>query len=364
MKATLGSIYQRKDGSWCGEVTTGRTPEGKRVRKTVYGRTPEEVEQKLLGLRNLREKGIDPTRMTVSELAATWLASKGDRGQVKGSTLDYYAKHVRLYIDPHIGSVLAAKVTGLDIDNLFATLHRAGQSDTGLAKVYVTLNAIFGWAAKKKILSSNPVLDADKPEADEPEEMTVLTQDQARALRRALEGSEVEAMVEVALETGMRQGELLGLQWSKVDLQGLTIRIDQQLKEKTGRDPFLDTPKTSAGVRTVAISERLKGILVRYRAGLLKQGLAASPWVWGRAWKKDALVHRFHKATKQAGVPELRWHDLRHTNATWLIEAGIDPKTVCERLGHSSVKVTLDLYVHRTKKTDTRAAEAVAAVFG
>lgn len=359
MRASLGTIVPRKDRpGFMGQASL--TVNGRRTRPTFYGLTPDEVEAQLLKFRNQHEARIDLTKASTSELLDRWLDTK----DLRDSSRSRYADVIRLYIAPAIGNVRAAKVTGLDIDKMLADLADRGVKPD---KAYIVTKAAFSWAFKKRILPLNPALDADRPDIDDSDsdKFTPLTPDQGKALRLSLEHDPLLPLVEVALETGMRQGELLGLRWDRVDLTACTIRIDQQLKEKTGSPPFLDGLKTETGARTLTISTRLKVVLTaqRLRAG-------SSAWVFptstGTPWLKSNLRRSWAAALARAfkaGVPKVRWHDLRHTNATWLIDAGVDVKTVASRLGNSAA-VCLKVYVHRTKKSDSRAAELVAEAMG
>ena len=196
-------------------------------------------------------------------------------------------------------------------------------------------------------------------------EFRVLDADEARRLLEAAKGDRLEALLVLALTTGMRQGELLGLQWEDVDLKNGTIYVRRTLLEVDGR---LTTGETKSGRnRRLDLPEIAVEALREHRKRMMAEG-HPGPWVFcdtkGGPIRKNNLIRRWFKPLlEKAGLPEIRFHDLRHTAATLLLTLGVHPKVVQERLGHSQISVTLDTYSHVLPSLQKQAASKLDAMF-
>lgn len=199
--------------------------------------------------------------------------------------------------------------------------------------------------------------------------MQVLNAEQARMLLQAIEGDPLEALYLLALTTGMRQGELLSLKWADVDLEAGHVQVRSSVRK--GKEGFVfSEPKTSASRRQVALTMSAVAALYRHRGCQLEQRMADGPlWqdndlvfpdVLGMPFNGITLLRReFLPLLKRAGLPLIRFHDLRHTAATLMLLKGVHPKIVSEMLGHASVSITLDLYSHVLPNMQREAAETM-----
>jgi integrase len=202
--------------------------------------------------------------------------------------------------------------------------------------------------------------------------MATLSPEQARALLETAEGDRLEALYVLALSTGMRQGELLGLRWRNVDLDGGSLQVRATLQRT--RDGFtFSEPKTARSCRQVTLTKQAVEALRGHRSRQVEERLQM-----GGAWEDNGLVfanevgrpieagnlirRSFHPLLERAGLPKGRFHDLRHTAATLALGKGVHPKIVAEMLGHSQIAVTLDLYSHVTPTMQRQAADALEAV--
>jgi integrase len=214
--------------------------------------------------------------------------------------------------------------------------------------------------------------EAVKPPQVRREEMQPLTPEQVKALLQAARGDRLEALYVLAVTTGLRQGELLGLKWEDVDLEAQTLRVCRTLTTAKG-GPQLTTPKTKGSRRTVrltqsavnALSIHLKRQLGEIdRAGSLwrENGLIFASEAGEPLDRRNVTTHRFKPLLKQAGLPRVRFHDLRHTCATLLLGRNVNPKIVSEMLGHASIAITLDTYSHVLPNMQSQAVKAIEDV--
>ncbi|MDP8951369.1 MAG: site-specific integrase, partial [Actinomycetota bacterium] len=248
-----GSIYQRKDGRWVGQYTV-HTANGPK-RRAVYGKDREEAARKLAGAIADRDRGLifDAGNMTVGEYLDRWL-SDSVRDTVKRRTFEGYASIVRRHLKPAIGRVKLAKLTPAHVQGLYRAKLDAGLSPTTVQHVHTTLHKALRQAVKWGLIPRNVCEAVSVPRRDSPE-MRPLTPQQARVLLVAARGDRLEALYVLAVTTGMRQGELLGLRWRDVDLDRAVVRISQTLVTGNGKQTF-EKPKTAKSRRSVALTRR------------------------------------------------------------------------------------------------------------
>lgn len=216
------------------------------------------------------------------------------------------------------------------------------------------------------MIPRNPA-DAVDPPRPQHTEMRALGADQAKSLLDDLAGTRVALPALLAISTGLRRGELLALRWSDVDLDRGTLTVRRSL-EQTREGLRFKEPKTAKSRRTIALAPTTVQSLRAHRLIQAKQrlqlGTAAEetdlvcPDALGAAWKPDSFTSEFRAASRRAGH-QIRFHDLRHTHATMLLQQGVHPKIVSERLGHSSIGITLDTYSHVLPNMQETAAEAI-----
>ncbi len=367
-----GSIYQRADGSWCAMIDLGIIS-GKRKRKFVYGKTRKEVAEKLKQLLVQQQQGlnIDPERLTVGDFLDRWL-EQVIKPHRRPRTYSSYADTIRLHLTPRLGHHQLAKLTAIHVQGMINDLAAAsGARTTQYARG--VLQQALNRAVKWDLVTRNVVLATDRPRST-PRAITPLTEAQAHQLLAAVAGHRLEALYRIALSLGLRRGEVLGLRWVDIDLTQQTLRVSgtiQRVQGKLERSP----PKTKAGARALLLPPVLVQLLTdhRRRQDVERQDL-------GEGWQEHDLVfpsdrgtpleprnlHRHFKiALKRAGLPETtRFHDLRHSCATFLIAQGIHPRVVMEILGHSQISLTMNTYGHVLPETQREATTKVADMFG
>ncbi len=302
---------------------------------------------------------VAPTRITLREFAIDkWLPAM--KSTVRPSTALSYEGHVRAHIVPELGALKMEKVTAPRIQALYSKLleepraeEKEPLSPTTVRHIAMTLHRLFADAVKWGMLQRNPADSADPPKTARAE-MKVWSIDQLRTFLEARAEDRLHGVWYLAAHTGMRRGEVLGLKWSDVDLEGGKLSVQRSLVG-VGYEVKVSEPKSGRG-RVIALSASDVEILKAEAAKQLdEQSAAKEAWqdtgyvftrVDGRAWHPDRVSKLFGEAVAAAKVAEIRFHDLRHSHASHLLSAAVHPKIVAERLGHSSIAITLDTYSH------------------
>lgn len=367
-----GSIYQRPDGTWCAMIELGIV-NGKRKRKYLYGDTRKEVAEKLKQLLNQQQQGvnIDPERLTVAEFLDRWL-EQVIKPHRRPRTYSSYADTVRLYLKPRVGHHQLTKLTAIHVQTMINDMAASGSTRIAQYARGVLQQAL-NRAVKWDLIPRNVVLATDRPRSTT-RTITPLSEEQAQKLLEAVAGHRLEALYRIALSLGLRRGEVLGLRWADINLDKKTLRVSGALQRVQGKLER-SLPKTKAGARTLLLPDVLVELLADHR-----RRQAEERAFWGNEWHEHDLLfpaergtpmepsnlHRHFKlALKRAGLPlTTRFHDLRHSCATFLIAQGVHPRVVMEILGHSQISLTMNTYGHVQPETQRDATSKVADLFG
>lgn len=368
-----GSIYQRQDGRWVGTLELG-WENGKRRRKPVYGQTRREVADKLRTVQQRVKEGapIPPERLTVGAFLNDWLVSV--KGTVRPRTYERYESIVRRHLTPALGKKRLARLDPEDLDRFYADKVESGLSKMTVVHIHRVLHAALRQAARRGLVVRN-VSDVVSPPRPDRKPMKTLTPEQASALIAAADGDRLRALYVLALTTGMRKGELLGLRWRDADLDGRSLRVQGSLQQIPGEGLKIVEPKTASSRRQIMLTETGVDALRRHRAEQAQERLRS-----GGTWEDHDMVfastnggpinpsnlsyRSFGPLLTKAKVPKVRFHDLRHTCATLLLGEGVHAKVVSEMLGHTEVGITLDLYSHVTPTMQKGAADALDGLLG
>ncbi len=347
-----GGITKRKDGRWMAQADLG-WQDGKRRRKAFYGRTKREVQEKLREALHRQEHGLPPVpeQETVGAFLRRWLDVRQSR--VRQRTLERYTQVVHAHLLPGLGRIRLAKLTPQDVATCLRRIEESGSAYTARGAREV-LRAALNQAVRWELVSRNVAALTDPPR-HRTRQIEPLTPEQASTLLAAVAGERLEALITVAVGLGLRQGEALGLRWQDVDLEAGVLSVRQTL-ERAGSEPRFGEPKTVRSRRTINLPGVVAAALRRHRTRQLEERLAA-----GARWRDSGLVFtntigttidksRLHKDFKAilrtAELPDIRYHDLRHTAATLLLAQGVDPRTIMETLGHSQISLTMNTYAH------------------
>lgn len=371
-----GTIKHRADGRWEGQVTLGIDPgTGKPIRKSFYGKTQKEVRQKITQATAALDVGtyLEPQRITVRQWLETWLAEY--TGDVKESTRTSYRQHINNHIIPALGAVKLAALTPDQCQKFYNRLTREkGLSSKTVKNVHGVLHQAYKQAVKNGYVRSNPTEACTLPRITKAE-IEPLDAPEIKRLLAALGDDVYSDVLRVDLFTGLREGEILGLQWSCVDFDRGTIKIEKQLtrpriKGEVYRFSTLknDKPRTiqpAPFVMQILKRQRRRQAEDRIRVGALWDDCGFPDLVFttetGKYLNYAIVLRHLKKALKAAGLPEKRFHDLRHTYAVTSLQAGDDVKTVQENLGHHSAAFTLDQYGHVTDTMRQTSAQHMEA---
>jgi integrase len=325
---------------------------------------------------------VRPTRRTIGVyLLDDWLPARRKLGSLKPSTLDSYDQLIRAYVVPNIGAMTLASLDGATLTALYGELlttgrrGRSGAAGTPLAaktvrNLHGVLHRALKDAVKWRLIASNPADAAEQPGKRTPEQQAWTAAD----LGRFVEASRADrcgALWHLLATTGMRRGELLGLRWQDVDLEARSVTVRQTMTMVAGR-PAVGTPKSEAGVRQIKLDPDTVAALRAWRkqqnadrllmgSGWAETGGLLATEADGTSIHPQVLSRRFRSIVAAAGLPAIRFHDVRHSYATAALAAGVPVKTLSKRLGHADIKVTLSIYAHVMPGDDEAAADLVAA---
>lgn len=374
----IRKISQEKNGKtyvyWQARYTIGYDPAtGKQKQKTISGKTQKEVAEKLNQAICEANQGIrsEPCHMTVKEWLDIW--KQEYTNDVKESTANVYRNDIDRYVIPYIGAIKLKSLTTPVIQKLYNQLLKPEKNDVrplsakSVRNVHGVLHKALEQAVLIGYLRSNPA-DASKPPKAVKKEIHPLDETQVTAFLNAVQGHTHEYLYKIAVFTGLREGEILGLTWECVDFRRGTLLVKQQVcyQKKKGGIRYL-APTKNSKARTLKLAPT---VLRLFREQKLKQGFQRLKA--GDLWEEHNLVftnqiggflsHRtvydcFKRIMVKIGSPSTRFHDLRHTYAVLAIKSGDDIKTIQENLGHASAAFTLDVYGHLTAQILQDSAE-------
>ncbi|TCJ00481.1 tyrosine-type recombinase/integrase [Cytobacillus praedii] len=351
-----GSVHKdKKSGKWYYMLELG-TFNGKRKQKKKSGfKTKKEASTALVEAENEFNKGtfIEPTKSLYSDYLNDWF--KGKKTKIAKQTATVYEHHINTKIIPKLGNIPLAKLTPLHLDNFVNELVAEGLASATIKKSFEVIRSSLCYARDLEIVNRN-VAEKIKLPSNPKQEMKVWNEDEFNQFIKVAkkDTSNYYIVFYLALMTGMRQGEILGLRWSDIDFEN-EILIIQQTLSHDGKE-FLKGGKTKSSRRSIHLSTQTLETLKKHKKTILENKLKlGSAYIdfdlvccteTGTPLNPSNIRRKLNALIKIAEVPKIRFHDLRHTHATMLLLKGVNIKVIQERLGHSNIKVTLDVYSH------------------
>lgn len=371
-----GNITRRGKSSWRIKYELPRDPATGERRigyETVRGKRAD-AEKALREILYKFDHGVavDPSTLTISDYLHGWLSDVAPR-KVAPKSLERYRGLIRHQIEPHLGTILLQKLRPADVDKWLLALGGTGISIRSVRHAHGVLRSALAHAAAIELVERN-VCKIISPPKQARTEIEILSADQVANTVRRLDGHPFRTLAVFAIGTGARRGEIAGLCWSDLNLDGATVRIERSI-EQTKEGLRIKLPKTAAGRRTISLPTSTVNALRDHRRQTLETrmqlGLGTLPpdapvfgTIEGQLLSPHLITNRWRRAVKNRKLPQVSFHALRHSHASALIAAGLDVVAVSRRLGHASPALTLGVYSHLFENSDDRAAAAIDAAIG
>lgn len=361
-----GMVRKREDGRWEGRIVIGHKENGAPIFHYLSARTQKELLEKLH--RCIDEyDGAELTedcRMTLGEWLEIWLTECAEPS-VRPSTFRGYRAYVRDKIAPYLGEKEIRKVTVDDIQNLYRKLKKEGGAEGGplsgasVRRIHGVLNQALKVAADRHLIVKNPTDNVTLPKR-EPSPRTILNDEQLERFMEAIrQDRRWHDFFYLEITTGLRRGELCGLMWSDFDEKKGTLSIRRTLHGKEGGGYYVGDTKTGTGRRIIKLPPSTVQLLTERKRAAISQWIFPNPIHPEDPVMPNSGYNRMKKLLAEAGLPRMRFHDLRHTFATHALTSGVDAKTLSGILGHTKTSFTLDTYTHVTGDMHRRASEIV-----
>ena len=363
------NIYKRQDGRWEGRYIVGRKPDGQAKYASVYGRSYLAVKEKLEKRKADRFRTMPSCQLTVKLMLEMWLSVR--IADIKESTCQRYVRLIQMHILPYLGNVRVHHLTAEMLSGYIRELMKRGRLDGrgGLSEktvndVVCILKSALKLAARKYAVDSE-LFDVKPPTVRAKRVETLGAWECAALSRSILAKPDLNgAAYLLALNLGLRLGEICGLRWSDISFREKTLTVGRtvlRLKSGLRTQLSVQTPKTENSERTIPVTAEMLSLL----SGLRQDAPEDAYILTGRRLRPmepRTLQYRFQAFLRRNGLKPHHFHAMRHTFATRSIEKGVDAKTLSELLGHRSVKTTLQLYVHPSMLRKREVVEAVSSI--
>jgi integrase len=347
-----GTIYRRGDGLWSAQVTL---PNGKR--KTKYAKSQKEAREWLQAQTGQIKAGIWTSTDTVKlrDFIERYLSEVASK-QVRVATLNSYSQHARLHIYPALGNVKLAALRPEHLQRLYSDKIDQGLSAGTVRIIHGVLHRVLHQAAEWGVVSRN-VASLVHPPHRRVAEPKMLDRGQLALLLDETRGQWLHPFIYLAITAGLRRSELVALKWSDIDWEARTLRVMRIATEDMDGKLVLSEPKTSSSKRLVVLPQTTLDVLKEWQE--LSRGDMLFAHHDGSTRTPDSVNAAWDRLLARLGLPHVKVHSLRHLHATMLLEAGVSAKVVSERLGHSNIGITMDLYSHVTAPLQQQAADTI-----
>ena len=380
-----GSIRRRSHGTWELRWDAHRGNDGRRKQRsrTFRGtRKAADAELNRIEADLVKSEEERVAEIPVRELCRLFLEERTDK-DLRPGTIERYEGLFRLYLIPECGDVALGRLVRNDLQRVVQATMDRNLADSSVRALHGYLCGLFSWAVKAEYLKVSPAVGLSLPPAGQKSAGQTLSAEESVERLAVFKGTEYWLPVTLALYTGMRPGEVLGLCWDGVDWEDSSITVSQTMTRRGG-ELRIGPPKTKYSLRTVVVPEYILGLLreadmkkpdrywrrYRPRGTSLGRGFTWTPidfrqvcagWD-GRILDESELRGFFTRMSERAGVRRVRLHDLRHTHASLLLLDGLPMHVISKRLGHASIQTTIDLYAHLLPNSDANAAAAFGEI--
>lgn len=366
-----GMVRKRDDGRWEGRIVVGHKENGESIFRYIYADTQKDLTAKLHQNINAY-RGVELTeqsRMTLSEWLDKWLDERM-RGTVRSHTLEGYRRDINNHVNPCLGQKPLTRITPADLNDLYTFLLERGRiakeqsshpglSPTTVHGIHTILHHALKTAEAEGLLPANPAGQVMPPKVSN-KSKRILNNEQLDTLMTAIRRDNLwHDFFYTELTTGLRRGELCGLKWSDFDSKAGTLKICRTIVAHKGGDLVAGDTKTYAGKRTILLPHSTAQLLEVRKHSALTEWIFSDLLHSERPMNPGTAYRQLKKLLADAGLPDIRFHDLRHTFATHALAGGVDAKTLSGILGHTKASFTLDTYAHVTGDMQRHAAQVV-----
>ena len=371
-----GMVRKRADGRWEGRIVIGHKSDGSVIYKTEYAKTQKAMLRKLHQSIE-RHRDIDLTedsRITLAEWLDRWINDYMS-GSLRGSTLVGYRRYAELYVNPILGHKPIYLITTMDVQKMYSKIRKEGRvyehpelghqlKGSTVRRIHNMLHHAMKTAVQARLIAKNPTEGATVPKNNYPPK-TVLNEEQ---LERFMEAIRMDPIwfdfFYTEITTGMRRDEICALQWDDFDSERGTLKVRRSFTKDQNNKLIIGDTKTFTGNRTILLPPSTVSVLRERQKSALTEWIFYNPVYPEDAVKPDAAYRRLKQLLMEAELPDIRFHDLRHTFATHAISNGVDAKTLSGILGHTNASFTLDTYTHVTSDMHQKAATVVGDLLG
>lgn len=368
-----GMLRRKDDGRWEGRIVVGHKENGLPIYRYVYGKTQKELldklHQKMDTYRNVEL--TEDSRMTLGQWLDIWL-DEYVAGTVRPNTIYGYRSYTKNYIKPYLGDKIISQITSLDIQKMYQKLKAEGRihahperghqlSDAMITRIHAMLHHALKDAVTAHLIPKNPTEGIPTPKPNYKSKQ-ILTEEQLAVFLAEVDKDDLwRDFFYTEMTTGLRRGEICGLQWQDFDdIQG-KLHIRRSVDSKKKGVIAVGETKTNTGTRTIVLPSVTAQRLRERKKEALSEWIFYNPLHPEQPINPSYAYHRMKTILKNAGLPSIRFHDLRHTFATHALTSGVDAKTLSGILGHTNASFTLDTYTHVTGDMQKRAAEVVGS---
>ncbi len=366
-----GMVRKRADGRWEGRIVVGHKQNGDPIFRYVLAATQKELLDKLhQSIEAYRDVELtEDSRMTLSEWLDRWL-DEIMAGAIRPGTLKGYRRYADLYLKPILGHKQVAQITPADVEKLYRHLKKHGRvhphpqygeqlSDSMVHSIHTMFHGAMKAAEQARLTARNPTEGVAVPRP-------------GRSTKQVLNDKQVEQFLDelkkdpvwydffyTELTTGLRRGEICGLQWQDFDAEKGVLKIARTLHYRRRGEYTTGETKTGQSARTILLPKSTADILRNRKSAALSEWIFPDPLRPDLPTAPQAAYNHMKALLERAGLPSIRFHDLRHTFATRALAGGVDPKTLSDILGHTKASFTLDTYTHVTGDMQQRAADMI-----
>lgn len=367
-----GLIRKRSDGRWEGRIIVGHKSDGKPIYRSVFSKKQSELVTKLNQLKE-RYSGTKLTEeslLTLGEWLDKWLLEY-KQPILRNSTFVGYSKNIDNHIKLTLGTKRLTQLKTSDIQKLYNNLKESGRmkntdiygeglSNSTVRRIHMILHEALECAVREGIIPSNPTDGTTLPKIIR-KEKTVLKKDELEKLIEVIKKDEIwHDFFYTEVMTGMRRGEICALKWSDFDEANGTLKVERTLSY-VNRQPVIGKPKTDDGKRIIFLPESVRKMLIERKGKALTKWIFPDPFMPEMPIRPNCAYNRLKAILKEADLPDIRFHDLRHTFISHAANSGIEPKTLAQIVGHSKANFTLDTYAHVTNEMTKNAANIVTS---